>query len=109
MDMTYDPGQKNKVYESIHPATHILDMAKSVISLDRRADYGPAVKSCKDIADMWSLIMQKKVSSRQVALMMIALKVIRETHRHKDDNLIDICGYAALIADLVPEPEESDL
>jgi hypothetical protein len=35
-----------------------------------------------------------------VALCLTGLKVLREAQTHQIDNLVDICGYGALAADL---------
>ena len=40
------------------------------------------------------------IPPEKVALMMCGLKLVREMHRHKRDNLVDLAGYAK-VADLV--------
>ena len=50
------------------------------------------------IAQIWSAILDITVSAEQVGLCMIGVKISRETHQHKSDNLVDIAGYAQTLA-----------
>lgn len=74
----------------------VLDEAKALICGDRRTDYGEAMESFTRIAEAWQLIFKVKITPQQVALAMVMFKVCREVNTHKHDNLVDICGYAAL-------------
>lgn len=76
---------------------HILNTAKSIINGERQGTYGKPEDSFKVIADLWSAYLPMKVTSTDVANMMILMKIARNsTGVYKDDNWIDICGYAAL-------------
>ena len=46
---------------------------------------------------MWSAILGQEVTPAQVGLCMIAVKVSRECHKPKRDNLVDIAGYAETV------------
>lgn len=75
----------------------ILSKAKSIINGERQGTYGDAEDSFQTIADMWSAYLNTEISSEDVANMMILMKVARNSSGvYKDDNWIDICGYAAL-------------
>lgn len=75
----------------------ILSKAKSIINGERQGTYGDAEDSLQTIADMWSAYLNTEISSEDVANMMILMKVARNSSGvYKDDNWIDICGYAAL-------------
>jgi len=63
---------------------------------ERGESYGGAVEVHQDIADMWTIILGFPVSPANVANMMIALKLIRNSNQPKDDNWLDIAGYAAI-------------
>lgn len=76
----------------------ILQKAEEIVSGDRAEDYGDMRTSFDNIAKMWSVIVGKEVSARQVGLMMIALKLCRENNKHKEDNLVDCAGYAKCIS-----------
>ena len=70
------------------------------ITEERGKDYGPVRDNFDRTAQMWQSILGCKVSAEQVGLCMIALKISRETFKHKDDNLIDIIGYTELLQQL---------
>ena len=75
----------------------ILDKAKTIINGERQGTYGHAEDSFGVIAKLWSAFLGKELSSADVANMMILMKVARNSSGvYKDDNWIDICGYAAL-------------
>ena len=86
----------------------IFAEADRIINNDRRQEYGSVSESFSNIALMWSGILDIKVSPKQVALCMITLKIQREKHLHKRDNLVDICGYAGLIEHLHGTSKKSD-
>ena len=75
----------------------ILSKAESIINGERQGTYGDAEDSFQTIADMWSAYLNTEILSEDVANMMILMKVARNSSGvYKDDNWIDICGYAAL-------------
>lgn len=75
----------------------ILDKAKSIINGERQGTYGTAEDSFAVISQLWTAYLGKDLSSADVANMMILMKVARNASGvYKDDNWIDICGYAAL-------------
>ena len=68
----------------------ILDKAKTIINGERQGTYGEAEDSFSVIAQMWAAYLGKEIKSEDV-------KVARNSSGvYKDDNWIDICGYAAL-------------
>lgn len=87
--------------------SHILITADRIINGERQRDYGAADHSFRTIATMWSAYLGIKITSEQVALMMILLKVARSTDTATQDSLVDIAGYAAL-AWLVKERTNED-
>ena len=75
----------------------ILDKAKTIINGERQGSYGQAEDSFSIIAKMWSAYLRKDIDASDVANMMVLMKVARNANGvYKDDNWIDICGYAAL-------------
>lgn len=76
----------------------ILTEAHDIIHGERAQAYGPAEESLDRIRAMWRGIFGRDVTRSQVCLAMIAMKVAREANLHKRDNLVDICGYAAILA-----------
>jgi len=78
---------------------------RDLVDGDRETDYGHPVESHKQYALAWSAILRVEVSPKQVALCMAALKLVREGHRHKADNLDDAHGYVD-IARRIAKSEE---
>ena len=79
-----------------------LDMAKQIVYGGRQDEYGPPEDSFTNIGIVWGCMLQglrgwhvgEAIPPKTVALMMVMLKVIRDGHHQKHDNLIDIAGYA---------------
>lgn len=78
----------------------LLDEAKAIVCGDRDQQYGKPEDSFYVIAELWSAYTLSKIDERDVAMMMILLKVARDVSGEpKRDNLIDIVGYAACAAE----------
>lgn len=78
----------------------ILIEAHRLINSARQDDYGPPADSFTRLAVMWSAYLGHDVSAKDVAICLTLLKLSREAHRHKQDNLLDAAGYIGLAADL---------
>lgn len=79
----------------------VLDKAKAVINGERQNQYGNSEDSFGMIADFWSAYLGLHISAQDVAQMMVLLKIARQkAGRGKWDNFVDMCGYAALAADM---------
>lgn len=87
------------------PEMSILDEAAAITAGARQADYGPPERNLGQTASMWSVILGVEVSARQVALCMTALKLARDAHKPKRDNLVDGAGYLHLASLCTSEPE----
>lgn len=87
-----------------------LEEAAKIISGNRQNDYGTPEDSFQRIADYWNayLYHRKEVmkgtidedyplEGKDIAMMMVLFKIAREEHSHKHDNLVDICGYTAIL------------
>lgn len=97
----------------------ILEKAIKEVCTVKADSYGKPEDSFKAIADLWSAYFEnlppiktekgipkeKIFSPKDVAVMMILLKVAREIAKHKEDNLIDIAGYAACAAEVAEQTE----
>lgn len=86
----------------------ILELASSAVhAMDMDHDYGKPEDNFATIAELWTTYLEavfndsddSEVSiylcSRDVAAMMILLKVARIASSRKDDHWVDIAGYAA--------------
>jgi len=82
----------------------ILDTAKRITATDRQEDYGHPSADFDRTAAMWTAILSDRlipdaqVCAMDIPLCMIAVKLARQAHRHKRDNLVDIAGYARTAA-----------
>ncbi len=75
----------------------ILDEAKRIISGERQGTYGKPENSFGVISQLWTAYLGKEINCADVANMMILLKIARNSSGvYKEDNWVDICGYAAL-------------
>jgi hypothetical protein len=86
------------------PPESVLDTAKRITSADRQTDYGHPRDDFARTAALWTAILSGRLRDGQaltamdIPLCMIALKLARQVHRHKRDNLVDIAGYARTAA-----------
>lgn len=70
-----------------------LTIADSLTSGDRQDDYGHPIHDFSRTALIWESILGYKVTPEQVALCMVGVKIARQVHKPKADNIIDGCGY----------------
>jgi hypothetical protein len=82
---------------------------------DRGEDYGTVQRNFQQIADRWTVhVVQNHgieivFTPRDVAMMNIDMKLARLAHSPDHvDSIIDIAGYAACLADLLPTKEKDD-
>lgn len=74
----------------------ILDKAKSYVVGDREQDYGSPESNFGRIANLWTAFLNVSISPTDVAAMLALLKIARIASGHaKDDNWVDLAGYAA--------------
>lgn len=85
-----------------------LDAAVDIVCKNRENTYGNPEDNFSVIAKLWSLYIDREITSSDVAVMMILLKIARiKGGNFKDDNYIDIAGYAACAAE-IGEPGERE-
>jgi len=91
------------------PPLSIAQEADKIINGPRRSSYGPIEESAKNISDLWSIFLRKKLKSpitpKEAMLMMDGLKTLRELNNHQRDNLVDKVGYTLLaekVKDICP-------
>lgn len=74
----------------------ILEEAIHTVCVDRDRQYGDAEDNFALIGRLWSEYLDIEVGAKDVAAMMILLKIARiKTGAFKFDNYVDIAGYAA--------------
>ena len=78
------------------PESILLEAAR-IRSGERNADYGDAVENFRRIKEIANAITGLSLTEAQICKIMIAVKLARELHNHKRDNLVDLCGYAEIL------------
>lgn len=72
---------------------------------ERQAEYGGPERNMAIVAKRWSLVLGYEVSAQDVVLCLLELKLARLTFQPAHmDSIIDVAGYAAVLAELVPAP-----
>lgn len=73
------------------------DKAIKLVLNDRNATYGDPADDYQKVAKIWSgllnPILKRDITPQEAILMMVGLKLSREIHLHKEDNIIDAHGY----------------
>jgi hypothetical protein len=77
---------------------NIAEEAIRLVCGDRNDSYGHPLTDYQCTAGMQSAIVGAEITPKQAILNMIAVKISRESRKHKRDNLVDICGYALCLA-----------
>jgi hypothetical protein len=84
--------------EPVEPeAQTILDEAAQLVNGDRQRDYGHPKDNLARIASLWSGILDRPVTAKEVGLCMVALKLAREVATPKRDNIVDAAGYLRML------------
>jgi len=84
-------------FVDLNKAETVCQEADRLVSHDRQKTYGHPKNNFSDIADGWNVITKDGITPEKVGLMMIWVKICRELHLHKRDNLTDICGFAKTV------------
>jgi Domain of unknown function (DUF6378) len=104
------PLTREQLKEKITAATRttIAEEATTLVAGARRDHYGDPVENHTRIGKVWAVLLDlpEPISPRTVAVMMAALKLVREGGpRGKRDNLVDACGYLLIAEQATPHPD----
>ena len=86
----------------------ILDEAKAIVEGSRQSDYGDPVESFERIAKTASMITGKDLSPKECCAVLMAVKLVRESFAHKRDNLVDLCGYAHIMNEIMESEKKGE-
>ena len=88
------------------PAEMFLKHVATVIA-ERSTEYGDASHNMAAIAQRWSATLGREITPAQVVLCLLDLKLARLAHDPAhEDSAVDVCGYAALLAEITKAPEQ---
>ena len=87
--------------KSLRYNSNILDKAKNILFGERDSDYGDFVQNFKEISQIATLLCRKELTSEDCCKVLIAVKLARERYKHKEDNLVDLCGYANILNEIL--------
>lgn len=88
------PGTERLV--DVAPDPSILVEAEGIVNGARRSDYGPD-ESFQKMADIYNTLYKKDLTKTDICRILMVVKLVRESFRHKRDNLVDLAGYAELL------------
>ena len=75
----------------------LLTTAMQLVGGDRHKDYGDKVKNHKNIAKLWSAYKDVEITSHDVAIMMVLLKIARtKLGAVSSDTYIDGSAYMSI-------------
>lgn len=84
----------------------ICEEADKIVTNERQSAYGTPAHNFQITADMLNAagfsFRNEKLKAEDVGLMMIIVKVARQSFKHKRDTLVDVAGYAKCI-DMIME------
>lgn len=75
---------------------NILNAADEIVnhrSEEKERQYGPFEESMEKMKDIFNGISGLDLETKHMYQAMIALKLSRESYRHKEDNLLDLVAY----------------
>lgn len=85
----------------------VIHEGAALVVGDRQQDYGSPQENFQRIADLWNTHLAgnllQNLSPRQVAEMMVLLKMARTINSPKRDSYVDIVGYAGIAAELAED------
>jgi len=88
------------------PAEMFLRHVAQVIA-ERSVQYGDAGSNMPAIARRWSATLGREISPAQVVICLLDLKLARLAHDPAhEDSVVDVCGYAALLAEITRTTEQ---
>lgn len=87
----------------------ILETATKMVCGERQDDYGSVEDNFETIAKLWNIYLngKKGIKAEDVGIMMALLKIARiSSGKNKEDNYIDLAGYAACAGEIAAKSRE---
>lgn len=96
--------------ETNPPRESVCQEAERIVNGPRRDAYGHPFQNFSDTAALLNALLRKRLKedliAEDVAIIMVALKLAREQHKHGRDNLVDIVGYVACLERVIERRED---
>jgi hypothetical protein len=90
----------------------VIELVTQAVMSDRNQDYAPPEQNFQRIADLWNVYLEgrSEVTPYDTSIMMVLVKVARMMQSpHLVDHLVDVAGYAACAADVLPDAPQPEL
>jgi hypothetical protein len=71
----------------------ILEEAEAITNGERQAHYGHPLHDYTKTVGAFNALTGRDLSPEEGCLFMVCVKLSRQTHMHKRDNLVDAAGY----------------
>ena len=93
--------------EDLKDTKDFLDKAKELVAGDRAKEYGDKYANHMNIANFWTIYLQRRISPHDVAVMMNLLKVARTMLGNRtDDTYVDASAYMAIAGECEKKERE---
>jgi len=83
---------------------NILKEANNIVNKRKQEKerlYGPFSLCNSKAAKIASILCNKEITTKDIYHFQIALKLARQSHKHKEDNLLDLCAYVGALNNYV--------
>ena len=81
----------------------ILHEAAELVDGDRTEAYGSPLHNYERITETFNALTRHELTPKEGVIFMCCVKLAREMHCHKKDNLIDLAGYAACLGEMLQQ------
>jgi DNA-binding protein H-NS len=81
---------------------NILLKANNIVynrSEEKHRQYGDFHQSMEKATEIFNLISKSTIKTEDMYLAMVAMKLSRQAHAHKEDNLLDLVAYVSSMND----------
>ena len=90
--------------------TNILEQANRIVnerSEEKKREYGSFSEGMKKTSIIATEICNKEITAHDVFVILIALKLSRQSFNHKEDNMLDAVAYIGAWQNFINEEKES--
>ena len=75
----------------------VLLEAEGLVNGPRAKAYDSPEKNFERIAAIAKVLIRRHITPSECVMVLIAVKLARESHMHKRDNIVDACGYLEIL------------